>query len=57
MKDPLCDVEVGTHDEPYYADKNSSLIVCARHKGQYDERKEEFGPYDWELLEAVVELE
>lgn len=50
----FCVVEVGTHPAPFYVDKNNpSLKVCSRHKAQYEERKEEFGPFDWELQKGV----
>lgn len=50
MIDFRCDVEVGTHPEPFWIDKKSNLTVCSRHKEQYDERDAEFGPFEWERL-------
>lgn len=53
----FCDVEVGTHPPPYWKDNNSGLVVCTRHKAQYEERADEFGPYDWEEFVPVKEEE
>lgn len=55
MQDDICDVEVGTHPGPYWKDKNSSLIVCNRHRTQYD--MSEFGPKDWEPFDPDAEEE
>jgi hypothetical protein len=46
MKDKICVVEVGIHPPPYFKDKKSGLVVCSRHKFQYDEYKP--GEFDWE---------
>lgn len=54
---PICDVEVGTHPPPYHKDKNSGVIVCSRHKSQYEEREDEFGPFDWEVFTPEDEEE
>ena len=45
-----CVVEVGVHPGPCWTDKNSGLVVCTRHRAQYEERADEFGPFDWERL-------
>lgn len=42
-----CIVKVGMHTGYIWKDKNSSLVVCGRHKDQYEERAEDFGPFDW----------
>lgn len=43
-----CIVDVGhPADEPaFWRDANSNLVVCDRHRDQYDERPD-LGPYDW----------
>lgn len=51
MIDLICDVKVGTHSTFYSKDKNSALVVCSRHRQQYNER-DEFGPLcDWEEID------
>lgn len=49
-----CVVEVGMHPGPCWTDKNTGLVVCSRHKAQYEERAEEFGPFDWEPRAEVT---
>lgn len=49
MRDKNCVVEVGTHVAPWWLEKKSGQVYCARHRMQMEERVEEFGPYDWEL--------
>jgi hypothetical protein len=50
VKDDTCVVEVGTHPGPFWRDRNSAtpFVVCSRHRAQYEERADEFGPFDWE---------
>lgn len=48
MKDPNCDVEVGIHPGPFWYDPDKDLQVCSRHKDHYEERDDEFGPFNWE---------
>lgn len=48
MKHPNCDVKVGTHPPPFWKDGNSKLQVCDRHRKQFEEREDEFGPFNWE---------
>lgn len=43
-----CVVEVGRHPGPFWKDRNSGIVVCSRHRSQYEERANEFGPFDWE---------
>lgn len=50
MPEMLCDVEVGLHSDLLWLDKNSALVVCTRHRKQYEERADEFGPFDWEPI-------
>lgn len=50
---PGCEVEVGTHIGPNWRDKISGLVVCSRHKLQYDER-DDLGDYDWEILPICI---
>lgn len=49
MDDTTCVVEVGLHPAPYWKDHITGMVVCSRHKQQYDES--EFGPFDWQPLE------
>lgn len=51
----VCAVQVGTHTEPYWKDNNSDLIVCSRHRDQYNERADELGPFDWASAESAHE--
>ena len=48
VKDERCVVEVGTHPGPFWKDRNSGMVVCTRHRAQYEERAAEFGPFDWQ---------
>jgi hypothetical protein len=48
MQDPRCDVEVGIHPGPFWIGQEGKLKVCNRHKAQYEERADEFGPFDWQ---------
>lgn len=43
----VCVVEVGRHPGPNWLDRNSGIVVCSRHRAQYEERADEFGPFDW----------
>ncbi len=52
MKDKICQVEVGFHPPPYFEDKALGLIVCSRHKAQFEERYGTLGPYNWEPYDA-----
>lgn len=52
-KYPSCAVEVGTHIGPQWRDKISGMIVCSRHKLQYDERPD-LGPYEWEMIPICI---
>lgn len=54
MVDPKCVVQVGIHPGPYWRDTNSGLVVCSRHRTQYEERADEFGPFDWERQPRAV---
>lgn len=45
---PDCDVKVGTHPGPFWIGRDGKLRVCDRHRSQYEERADEFGPYDWQ---------
>lgn len=49
MKDDVCVVEVGVHPRPYWVDVNGHVDgpVCSRHRSQFEERADEFGPFDW----------
>lgn len=49
----VCAVEVGTHPGPYWRDRTDGMIVCSRHKAQYDERPD-LGPFDWEPALSYV---
>lgn len=46
-----CDVKVGIHPGPFWVDKNGELKVCNRHRGHFEERADEFGPFDWKPQE------
>ncbi len=48
VTDDVCVVQVGVHPRPCWRDKNSGLVVCSRHRSHYEERANEFGPFDWE---------
>lgn len=47
---PQCVFNDGKNNSGYYRDKNSGLVVCTRHKLQYDEREDDLGPFDWEWI-------
>lgn len=56
MIDEYCFIEIGTHEAPYWTDPKWSmyksggekpLIVCNRHKKQYEERNDPEGPHEW----------
>jgi hypothetical protein len=51
----LCVIEVGLHPGPFWFDKLSGIIVCARHRKHYEESEEEYGPFDWEAAEYACE--
>lgn len=44
--DPRCDVQVGVHPGPFWVSKDG-LRVCDRHRQHFNERVDEFGPYNW----------
>jgi len=48
MIDEICHVRVGTHAGAYYKAERG-LIVCSRHRAQYEEQEDEFGPFNWSL--------
>ncbi len=51
---PDCDVEVGSHDAPFWESTDwdgSKLKVCTRHRHQFEERADEFGPFNWKRQE------
>lgn len=51
MSDDVCVVEVGFHPGPFWVNANApSMVVCSRHRLQYEEREDEFGPFDWRPL-------
>ena len=54
MIDPRCAVQVGVHPGPFWRDRNRSADwqVCSRHRAHYEERADEFGPFDWEHVES-----
>lgn len=53
-----CVVEVGRHPGPFWKERNSGITVCSRHRSQYEERADEFGPFDWvELPTDLDEVE
>lgn len=47
--DNLCTIEVGIHHGPYFKDKERGVIVCVRHKAQYN-WAHEHGEFDWEEI-------
>jgi hypothetical protein len=47
MKDPRCKVPVGIHPGPFWINRIDGLAVCDRHRRQFEERTDEFGPFDW----------
>lgn len=51
MRDALCVIEVGVHPAPYWRDGTDGIIVCDRHRRQYDER-DDLGPFDWRPYEV-----
>lgn len=57
MDDMKCDVDIGIHDTPYWKEKDTGMLVCNRHKKQYEERETEFGPFDWEEIKEETKLE
>lgn len=48
MEHQLCHVKIGLHIGPFWFDKNSGLVVCTRHRREYEESVDEYGPFDWE---------
>lgn len=44
---PDCDVQVGVHPAPFWVNRNNGVRVCDRHRGHFEERADEFGPFDW----------
>ncbi len=52
MKDLLCVVEVGMHEKPHWKDRLTGIIVCNRHKYQYDTSG--LGPFVWEGYPLVT---
>lgn len=48
MIDPVCVIEVGVHPGPYWKSKSTKLVVCSRHKSQYEELGVDLGIFDWE---------
>lgn len=56
MKDPtgICVVEVGVHPPPHWVDANGNLTgpVCTRHRGHFEERADEFGPFAWKRFKS-----
>lgn len=50
---PCALIEIGHTDEgaATWRDKRSGLLVCDRHRAQYDQRPD-LGPYSWEALDA-----
>lgn len=51
MKDKLCVVEVGIHETPYWKDRLTEIIVCTRHKLQYNSSG--LGPFAWEEIKSM----
>ncbi len=49
-KHPKCNVETRVHHGPYWL--SGTLLVCSRHKLQYEESAEDFGPFNWKLQEG-----
>lgn len=45
----ICDVDLGTHSDEYWRDANSGLVVCGRHKDQYDANASST-QFHWEKL-------
>lgn len=54
MINPNCDVEVGVHPGPFWVGRGGSLKACDRHRKQFEEREDEFGPFDWELQGSLT---
>lgn len=50
MKDQICVIDVGIHPEPYWKDKITDIVVCDRHRKQYDTSG--YGPFDWEEFKS-----
>ena len=50
MKDDICVVEVGIHPPPYFKDRITEMVVCSRHKSQYEEYAP--GTFDWEKIKT-----
>lgn len=46
--DPRCDIGVGVHPGHFWIDRTKNLRVCQRHRLQFEERADEFGPFAWE---------
>lgn len=55
MKDTTCVIEVGTHPKPYWRDKTSGMIVCTRHKEQFETSG--YGPFDWGIYLTAEEFQ
>lgn len=47
--DNLCMVEVGIHHRPHFLDKKAGIVVCVRHRIQYDQAYE-YGEFNWEEI-------
>jgi hypothetical protein len=47
--DQRCVVRVGSHPGPFWRDltRPDGWQVCSRHRSQFEERDDEFGPFEW----------
>ena len=56
MIDKNCDVQVGTHNTPYWVDLHSGHKVCSRHKLQYKNSREDLVLTNGSMVGGMIEL-
>ncbi len=57
MDELRCCVDIGIHIGPYWREVNKGMLVCSRHRVQYDERSDDLGPFTWRVVVQCIKCD